>query len=334
MEQQVKKREDQVVAGTVGAFLGSLLGVACIIIVGRLGYVSALSGVVMAVCALKGYELLGGGMSCRGAVISGVLILVMTYFADRLDWAFLVSDAYDVGIGMAFQSVGYLLDVGAIEGGAYWGNLIMLYLFTLLGAVPTVIASLRSSKGEPLSPLGMAESSDSADGQPEGHSMQLYPAARGWMRPLRTSALVAMFLPLMVTLALLAVPASEEMRTALVLGAMGSLAGMLIIMAWFLARAGLFQADTVFFVRTSDGTLWRVLLQQLNALDTYRFTSGVHATWSGVRWFRLQEEDKARAEYSIARAINDLRSGVLMPGSALRLAGVTHNRVELGRDHL
>ena len=63
MEQ--KKREN-VPAGIVGAFLGSLIGVACAVLIGQLGYVASVSGLVMAVCALKGYELLGGSLTKKG----------------------------------------------------------------------------------------------------------------------------------------------------------------------------------------------------------------------------------------------------------------------------
>ena len=84
MEQ--KKREN-VPAGIVGAFLGSLIGVACAVLIGQLGYVASVSGLVMAVCALKGYELLGGSLTKKGALISSLLILVMTYLAHRLIWA-------------------------------------------------------------------------------------------------------------------------------------------------------------------------------------------------------------------------------------------------------
>lgn len=63
MELDWEKEEtrDNVVAGAVGAFLGSLIGVACIVLVNQLGYVASICGLVMAVCCLKGYALLGGG---------------------------------------------------------------------------------------------------------------------------------------------------------------------------------------------------------------------------------------------------------------------------------
>ena len=58
--------------GVVGALIGSLLGAASIILLSQLGYVAAISGVIMAVCALKGYELLGGKLTKKGVIISAV----------------------------------------------------------------------------------------------------------------------------------------------------------------------------------------------------------------------------------------------------------------------
>ena len=63
MEEQQKKRPENIPAGIVGAFLGTLLGVVCTVVIGQLGYVASVSGLIMAVGALKGYELLGGRLS-------------------------------------------------------------------------------------------------------------------------------------------------------------------------------------------------------------------------------------------------------------------------------
>ena len=122
-----EKKRENVPAGIVGAFLGSLIGVACAVLIGQLGYVASISGLVMAVCALKGYELLGGSLTKKGALISTLLILAMTYLAHRLIWAVAVADALHDGIFEAFQEVPDLLDRGIIESGPYWGDLIMLY---------------------------------------------------------------------------------------------------------------------------------------------------------------------------------------------------------------
>ena len=127
---EVKKREN-VLAGIVGAFLGSLIGVACIVIVGQMGYVASICGLVMAVCSLKGYEMLSGGLGKTGAAVSFVLMLIMTYLANQLEWAITASSALEIGIWEAFRAVPALREAGAIEDRAYWGGLAMLYLFTL-----------------------------------------------------------------------------------------------------------------------------------------------------------------------------------------------------------
>lgn len=132
-------------AGTVGAFLGSLIGVACTVIIGQLGYMASLSGLVMAICALKGYELLGGTLSWKGAVIASVLILVMTFFAHRLTWAISIAPELNCGLPEAYRAIPCLLERSMLEGPAYWGNLAMLYLFTLMGAVPTILGGLRNT---------------------------------------------------------------------------------------------------------------------------------------------------------------------------------------------
>lgn len=139
-------KSENILGGIVGALLGSLLGVACIILLSQLGYVAALSGVVMAICTLKGYELLGGKLTTKGIVISSILMLVMTYVGDQLDWAVAIVRELDVDFITAFRAVPFLLQEGIIDAAAYWGNIVLLYLFLLLGAVPTVRSIMKNQK--------------------------------------------------------------------------------------------------------------------------------------------------------------------------------------------
>ena len=144
--QEQSRRRENVVGGIVGAFLGSLIGVAMIVIIGQLGYVAALSGVVMGVCTIKGYELLGGRLSNRGIAISAVLMLLMVYAGNRIDWAVMIARELDAGIVESFQAVPYFYQEGALTG--YIGSLLMVYGFTALGAVPTVFGRIRNRENE------------------------------------------------------------------------------------------------------------------------------------------------------------------------------------------
>lgn len=144
--QQKEQASENLIGGIVGAILGSLLGAVCILLISQLGYVAAISGVVMAVCTLKGYELLGKKLTTRGVVISVVLMCVVTFLTNRLDWAILVSQELDWGISYSYQAVPYLIEEEIIEVGSYYGNLIMIYLFVIVGAVPMVRNILRNQK--------------------------------------------------------------------------------------------------------------------------------------------------------------------------------------------
>ena len=145
-----EQKKDNVAAGAVGAFAGSLAGVVCIILLSRLGYVAALSGVIMAVCALKGYELLGGKLTKKGIVISIAVMVVMTYLGDRADWAIVAMSSLGLDFFNAFRLIPDFLSEGMIDAGSYWGNLALLYVFVLLGAVPTVMNAVRAKRAENL----------------------------------------------------------------------------------------------------------------------------------------------------------------------------------------
>lgn len=152
-EQEKARKKENLVGGIVGALLGSLVGVLCIVLLSQLGYVAALSGAVMAVGVLKGYELLGGRLTKKGIVISMIVMLAMTYFGDRLDWAIrMMRDGGfgDLGYNVfeCYRAVFRALEVGIIEKGPYIGNLVLLYMFLLLGAVPTVINRVKEKKME------------------------------------------------------------------------------------------------------------------------------------------------------------------------------------------
>lgn len=141
-------KSENVIGGIVGAFLGSVLGVICIIIFGQMGRVAVASGIVMAVCTIKGYELLGGKFTKKGVVISCLLMIVMTFVGNNIDWAIDIAEFFEVDIFSAFRGVIPLLQEGYLEASTYYYNLILLYVFTAIGAVPTVIGALKDSKEE------------------------------------------------------------------------------------------------------------------------------------------------------------------------------------------
>ncbi len=159
--QQKAEKKENLIGGIVGALLGTALGILCIIFFSQLGRIAAISGFVMAVCTLKGYEMLGGKLTKKGMVISIVLMLIMTYVGDRLDWAIMIVREWELDFVTSFAIVPDLLAEGYIESGNYWYNLILLYVFTVLGAVPTIKSVMNEQKSSGnIRPIGGVDNSN------------------------------------------------------------------------------------------------------------------------------------------------------------------------------
>lgn len=173
LTQEMQAKKENIVGGIVGALLGSLVGVLCIILLGQLGYVAAVSGAVMAIGVLKGYELLGGKISKKSVVICVIIMLGMTYVGDRLDWAIMLYRAsegvYGWNIFEWYRMVPEMISTEIIEMKDYVLNLFLIYLFLLLGAIPTLRSKIkeRREKGR-LMKLGSA--SDFIGGMNTFHS--------------------------------------------------------------------------------------------------------------------------------------------------------------------
>lgn len=282
LEWEQEKPKDNVLTGTVGAFLGSLIGVACIVLVDRLGYVSALCGVVMAVCSIKGYALLGGRASKRGAVISGLMILIMTYIANRLCFSLAVLELVsDQGIGFfeVYQKLPRLLEDREIWE-VYLRALVMLYLFTLLGGVPTLIGAFREPVKRPAYSVPIED-------YPELHG-EFYALKKDWMKPLRLSVCVpGLVLMAAVLLMWTASPMLIGDAATYPLIGFGSLS-ILLTFGLMLPAITLCNSPHILFVR-AGGKLWRVDLQKFCHV----------ADWT------LQDAGKKRAiQYDILQEID------------------------------
>lgn len=134
-------KKENVAAGIVGAFLGALLGGGCIMLFNQLGKIAAFSGWVLAGCTLKGYEWLGGRLSKKGVVIAILFMAFVPYLADRADWAIIVArewKEYGVTFAQAFAMVPELLKDGTIDPVLFGINILLVYVFTIMGAFSTV----------------------------------------------------------------------------------------------------------------------------------------------------------------------------------------------------
>lgn len=315
MEGETKKKQENIVAGIVGAFLGSLIGVACTVLVGQLGYTSAFTGLIMAVGALKGYELMGGALSKKGAATACVLVLAMTWFAHRLTWAVAVAIAAGTNVFACFQAVPDLVDAGVIQSRAYWTDLVLLYVFTLVGAVPMIVTGLRSAAMPDLPQNGTAPSSAQ---EPDAPDAVFYAGEVKWMRPLKLSALLAALVAAVPMIALIILSVSNNASITYSLASLGCAAAVFVMLGFALPSTRLCACATLLLVRVK-GTLWKVSPSMLNTMDTYRFTKKIGVV-RVLQWDMLNGEERDRAKASTLRAISLLSGGQVMPGSNLSLA--------------
>ena len=86
----------------------------------------------MGACVVKGYELLARRFSTKGAIISILVSLVMTYFANQLDWAVSFARYYEVSIFDTLPYIHEFLAEGYIDSHTYYLNLAMILFLTSL----------------------------------------------------------------------------------------------------------------------------------------------------------------------------------------------------------
>ena len=115
--------------GILGALIGGLIGAAAIVLI-VLGY-----------CTIGGYRRGAGKLSALGIAVSVVVMLAAVYLGNRMDIAIAASQELDLSLGQAFAWMHELVDADA-----YRSNLITLYLFSAIGAVPTAFNAHKIAK--------------------------------------------------------------------------------------------------------------------------------------------------------------------------------------------
>lgn len=80
-------KHEAIPAGLFGTFLGSLTGMACVVVLGQPGHAAVFTSMAMAACAIKGYPVLVYAVGQIRAVLSPILSIIKTFLCDRLDLA-------------------------------------------------------------------------------------------------------------------------------------------------------------------------------------------------------------------------------------------------------
>ena len=157
MDQSSEVKEN-VIAGIVGAFLFSLAGAAVYVLLNMVGYIASISGLVGAVCAVKGYSVFSKKESKKGiviaAIISVLVIVLAWYFCMAYDLYDAYKSFYEAGETDFYYTFGEAVQVAPLFltepeiARAYLGDLALSLLFCLLGCGSYVFNKLRNANGK------------------------------------------------------------------------------------------------------------------------------------------------------------------------------------------
>ena len=122
--------------------MGPLFGGAGSTIYRSYGLCSPISaGLVLGVCVVKGYEILGKKFSKKGAVISTVLMLLTIVLVHQFDYTLHLMGEYELSFADSFDAV----NATVLNGDApqeYFINFLLLAVFTGIGAWGAISSAL------------------------------------------------------------------------------------------------------------------------------------------------------------------------------------------------
>ncbi len=106
--------------GTIGAFVGVLLGMALWVIIGQVGFIAGIAGYAIVFCAMKGYKLLGKKLSKAGIVICVLLSVIAVLGAEMISLGIAayteLGEIYGLSLGDAFRMIPDLLQEPELVG--------------------------------------------------------------------------------------------------------------------------------------------------------------------------------------------------------------------------
>lgn len=147
-QNNVQNANNNIVGGIVGGFIGALLGSIVWIIIYQMNYIAAIAGLAIAICCIKGYQLLGGKLNVTGVIITSIITILMVYFANHISLAIDIYSEfkmyYEITFFDALGSVPDFLSEPSIKG-EFMKNLLIGYLLTFIGSASYIKKSYKDA---------------------------------------------------------------------------------------------------------------------------------------------------------------------------------------------
>ncbi len=158
VKNEINDREENVVAGTVGALLFSLVGGILWYVLYQIGYIASISGFIGIICAMKGYSFFAKRESKKGIIISiiaAVIVLVIAWYLCLANDVYVVYQEWftagEVDYAPTFFEAvrGAYVFLGEPDvAGSYFGDLALGLFFCALGAISSIRSAFKKLKAE------------------------------------------------------------------------------------------------------------------------------------------------------------------------------------------
>jgi hypothetical protein len=145
-------KKERTVLGIIGALLGASIGATAIILLGHFGYVTAISGLVMAFATLLLYRLFSGKLTIRGGIICLILMILFTFAAHYANYVNMI--IVSVSRAVSFWYVAKIMPSHYSDPEwrdfrrQFFGYMWLLYLYVFVGCVPFIVSLFRKKRAE------------------------------------------------------------------------------------------------------------------------------------------------------------------------------------------
>lgn len=159
MQNEVKKIKDEnVVAGSVGAFLFALIGGVIWFVLYQVGFLAGISGLIAVIAAVKGYTVFSKKESLKGVIISVIMAIIVMIIAWYLCLSTDVYNAYqewykngEVDFTVTFFEAvrgAYVYLMEPEIGPSYFGDLAIGLGLCAIGAASHISTTVKRLKAE------------------------------------------------------------------------------------------------------------------------------------------------------------------------------------------
>ena len=141
---------ENVLLGTLGALLGSLIGGLICILLMRIGFIAGISGYAGFVLVYIGYlKFSGAKSSIKGIVITVIISVTVLVSALHLAYANIIIRSFEeVGRTLSLENAFALISSNDDLHGEFLVNLILLLVFTVFGCFSTVRGAIKQAKAD------------------------------------------------------------------------------------------------------------------------------------------------------------------------------------------